>query len=530
MNDKRYQWILYTITTVIVITIGIQAYWNYHNYQQNNQQVMNDIQLSLDKAVENYYSQLSKENYFTLVRSYDECTNFNNEEIDSTTVPFKTKDTINQEFSISAFSIDSDDFYNIDSLDEKFISKLFDENDSIINQIDTISKKIKSAKFTQLSNDKSSALTFTRDSSIVEKNTVFWGKKASDSLKLIQGLSTIFVAFQQDSLDYKKLDSLLISELNNKGIKSDYYLHHLVNKDTLFSSKSTKQPTYGLKKNAASTYLKNGESVILNFEHPVLETFKRSTLGLILSMLLVLGIVSCLFYLLKIIKHQKQLAEVKNDLISNITHEFKTPIATIGVVLESINNFNVIDDKEKTKKYINMSSEQLGKLNIMVEKLLETATLDSDNLELNKETVDVVVLLNDLTQRYKIQFPEKEFNASLKVKKPETQLDVFHFENAINNILDNAVKYGGKIISVDLIPQQNSFDILISDNGNTLSKANKDRIFEKFYRIPKGNTHDVKGFGIGLYYTKTIIEKHNGSIDLNLAKDLTTFKITLPNG
>ncbi|MCT4630885.1 MAG: hypothetical protein N4A42_13460, partial [Winogradskyella sp.] len=308
MNDKRYQWILYTITTVIVITIGIQAYWNYHNYQQNNQQVMNDIQLSLDKAVENYYSQLSKENYFTLVRSYDECTNFNNEEIDSTTVPFKTKDTINQEFSISAFSIDSDDFYNIDSLDEKFISKLFDENDSIINQIDTISKKIKSAKFTQLSNDKSSALTFTRDSSIVEKNTVFWGKKASDSLKLIQGLSTIFVAFQQDSLDYKKLDSLLISELNNKGIKSDYYLHHLVNKDTLFSSKSTKQPTYGLKKNAASTYLKNGESVILNFEHPVLETFKRSTLGLILSMLLVLGIVSCLFYLLKIIKHQKQLA------------------------------------------------------------------------------------------------------------------------------------------------------------------------------------------------------------------------------
>jgi two-component system phosphate regulon sensor histidine kinase PhoR len=247
-------------------------------------------------------------------------------------------------------------------------------------------------------------------------------------------------------------------------------------------------------------------------------------------MLLVLGIVSCLFYLLKIIKHQKQLAEVKNDLISNITHEFKTPIATIGVALESINNFNAIEDKVKTKKYINISSEQLSKLNIMVEKLLETATLDSDNLELNKETVDVVTLLNDLTQRYKIQFPKNEFNASLKVKNLKAQLDIFHFENAINNILDNAVKYGGKIISVDLIPQQNSFDILISDNGNTLSKANKDRIFEKFYRIPKGNTHDVKGFGIGLYYTKTIIEKHNGSIDLNLAKDLTTFKITLPNG
>jgi len=96
--------------------------------------------------------------------------------------------------------------------------------------------------------------------------------------------------------------------------------------------------------------------------------------------------------------------------------------------------------------------------------------------------------------------------------------------------LDNAIKYGGSIISIDLIPKSKGLDILISDNGNSLSKANKERIFEKFYRVPKGNTHDVKGFGIGLYYTKTIVEKHNGSIDLVLAKSLTTFKISLPNG
>ena len=217
------------------------------------------------------------------------------------------------------------------------------------------------------------------------------------------------------------------------------------------------------------------------------------------------------------------MAEVKNDLISNITHEFKTPIATIGVALESISNFNGIDDKAKTKKYINMSSEQLNKLNIMVEKLLETATLDSDSLELNREVVDVVALLKDLTHRYRVHFPEKEFNISLKVESLEAKVDLFHFENALNNILDNAVKYGGPIISVDLIPKQHSFEVLISDSGNTLSKTNKDRIFEKFYRVPKGNTHDVKGFGIGLYYTKTIIDKHGGSIDLNLAKHLTTF-------
>jgi len=200
------------------------------------------------------------------------------------------------------------------------------------------------------------------------------------------------------------------------------------------------------------------------------------------------------------------------------------------VALESISNFNAIEDKEKTKKYINMSTEQLGKLNTMVEKLLETATLDSDSLELNMESIDLIELLNSLVSRYKIQFPEKDFNTSFKLESLLTKVDVFHFENALNNILDNAVKYGGSILSIDLIPKDKSVEISISDNGNTLNKSNKERIFEKFYRVPKGNTHDVKGFGIGLYYTKTIIDKHNGSIVLDLNKNLTTFKITLPNG
>jgi two-component system phosphate regulon sensor histidine kinase PhoR len=177
-----------------------------------------------------------------------------------------------------------------------------------------------------------------------------------------------------------------------------------------------------------------------------------------------------------------------------------------------------------------MSSQQLDKLNIMVEKLLETATLDSDNLELKKESIDIIDLLNSITNRYKIQFPEKEFNTSFKIESLFCSVDVFHTENAINNILDNAVKYGGHIISIDLIPKDKSLDILISDNGNTLTKSNKDRVFEKFYRVPKGNTHEVKGFGIGLYYTKTIIEKHKGSVNVELNKNLTTFKITLPNG
>ena len=108
-------------------------------------------------------------------------------------------------------------------------------------------------------------------------------------------------------------------------------------------------------------------------------------------------------------------------------------------------------------------------------------------------------------------------------------VDPFHFENAINNIIDNAVKYGGESIMIDLVQNSIATTISISDNGTSLKQINKEKLFEKFYRVPKGNTHDVKGFGIGLYYTKKIIEKHGGIILLNFKEHLTTFKISIPN-
>jgi two-component system phosphate regulon sensor histidine kinase PhoR len=107
-------------------------------------------------------------------------------------------------------------------------------------------------------------------------------------------------------------------------------------------------------------------------------------------------------------------------------------------------------------------------------------------------------------------------------------VDVFHFENALNNVIDNAVKYGGNTIDVSVRKKDHSVEINIHDNGNSLSEQHKKNIFEKFYRVPKGNTHDVKGFGIGLYYTRKIVEKHDGKIELDL-KQGTNFKIVLPN-
>lgn len=219
---------------------------------------------------------------------------------------------------------------------------------------------------------------------------------------------------------------------------------------------------------------------------------------------------------------------MKNDLISNITHEFKTPISTVKVALEGIQNFNIENDPAKTKNYLQVSNNQLDKLQLMVEKLLETSTLDSDELQLEKEPVDLVALLQELVQKHQNLAPEKELIFQNEKSSITASVDIFHFENAINNILDNAVKYGGEKIEAKITSEAKQVRIQISDNGNSLNKAQEAKVFEKFYRVPKGNLHNVKGFGIGLYYTKKIVEKHGGSIVLDL-KETTQFKINLPN-
>jgi two-component system phosphate regulon sensor histidine kinase PhoR len=249
-----------------------------------------------------------------------------------------------------------------------------------------------------------------------------------------------------------------------------------------------------------------------------------------LSLILSISIIASLVYLLKTIYKQKQLAEVKNDLINNITHEFKTPIATISTALEAMKNFNALDDKVKAEKYISIANSQVASLNVMVEKILETAALTHQQLALSKQPIVIAELIEHAIANYKIAAPEKTINFKNTIGDAVLNVDKFHFGNAIGNILDNALKYGGKTITVELFSLKKRVFITVQDSGNGIPKNHKDKIFEQFYRIPTGNTHNVKGFGIGLYYTKNIIEKHGGTISIVYdVKNATLFKIELPN-
>ena len=543
MNTQKYQWLFYLITATIIATIGVQFYWNYKNYEENKRQVTNEIQLSLDNAVEEYYSSLAKSDFLTIIdNNSNSVAIFKNPLNLIKEKSYKSKSIgniinkikpNNSEKEKPRASINNLKFTFDENLSkEKIDSMMISAKDFVIefnSNLDSLNNKKKdSVEVLNQITDKKKGFNLNSDGA----NKVlkyFRGKKAADSLKLIKNLKPIFISFLDQSVEYEKIDSLIEIQLQKKGIELTTSFHHLKN-DTLFHQ--TKDSLLATEKKylrSKSTFVKDNEAFKLVYNNPSIVALKRSSFGIFLSLLLSLAVISSLFYLLKIINQQKELAAIKNDLISNITHEFKTPIATISAAIEAIKNFNVLEDPEKTSKYLSMSSIQINKLHQMVEKLLETAMLDSEQLVLKKETVDIVDIAEKVVYKHQILAHKKELSFSTTLQSCYANIDVFHFENVISNLIDNAVKYGGNQIEININLVLKAIEITVVDDGKGIEKNQKEKIFDKFYRVPKGNTHDVKGFGIGLYYCKKIIEKHEGVIGLTSDKSKTIFKIIIPN-
>lgn len=478
MNATKQHWTLYSITATIVLTIAVQLYWNYNNYVDNKQRVKNEIQNSLDTAIDEYYTDLSKSNFFAII-DYD---------------------------SINSKSSFLKDFWNED-----------------INS----SKSKVSISSIKISSDYSGDVEASKIPKILQQE-IQKIKISSDTTKFLKGIQSVAIALNNDEINFTRLDSIFTNQLSKKGIKTPHYLI-LIDKDIkVGGSNKAKDIELSLFSNSKSTFLRPDQNLRAYYEDPTIQALKKSSTGILLSLLLSLSVIFCLIYLLKIISTQKELAEIKNDLINNITHEFKTPIATISTAIEAIESFNVADNKEKTKQYAAISAFQLKKLHVMVEKLLETATLDSESLMLQKEPTNIVDLIAKIAKKFEL-LTKKEIKFTTNIDSKILKIDLFHFENAVSNLVDNAIKYGGDIIEININPVLNVTEISVADNGKGIDKSHQERIFDKFYRVPKGNTHDVKGFGIGLYYAQKIIEKHNGSINISSSFDNTIFKLQIPN-
>jgi two-component system phosphate regulon sensor histidine kinase PhoR len=263
--------------------------------------------------------------------------------------------------------------------------------------------------------------------------------------------------------------------------------------------------------------------------------FKDMTSRILVAILFTLGIVSAFYLTVSTMIRQKKLSEIKNDFINNMTHEFKTPIATISLAVDAIKNEKVQKDAQKLGYFSSIIKEENQRMNRQVETILKSALMDRQEVQLNLKPLHVHEIIRDVADNFILRLQEKQgmLETELSATDDLIEGDEVHISNLVTNLMDNAVKYSKDNVPpiIRLVTSSNNkkFIIRIEDNGIGMSRETVKRIFEKFYRAHTGNIHNVKGFGLGLSYVKNVVEAHEGAIKVEstLGKG-SCFTIELP--
>jgi len=270
--------------------------------------------------------------------------------------------------------------------------------------------------------------------------------------------------------------------------------------------------------------------VIPDFEDIVLKQMRWMIGGAIFFTLVIIAAFYVTVYALL---RQKKLSEIKNDFINNMTHEFKTPLATISLAVDALKNEKVVQDRQKSEYFTGIIKEENRRMNKQVETILQASLLDRQEQQLNLRSIHAHEIIQEALENFQLQLDGKGGRAELQLnaKNDLINADEVHFTNLISNLIDNAVKYSKEnlLIKITTHSTSKSLVIRIEDNGIGMSKETQRRIFEKFYRAHTGNLHNVKGFGLGLSYVKTIVEAHQGKIKVDsLVGKGTTFTLEFP--
>ncbi|PWK77633.1 phospho-acceptor domain-containing protein [Mucilaginibacter oryzae] len=268
------------------------------------------------------------------------------------------------------------------------------------------------------------------------------------------------------------------------------------------------------------------------FHQPQYAVIKGMLLTLTCSILLIALTIYCFYYIINTLNRQKRLAELKDDFINNMTHELKTPIATMTVAIEGLQKFNGSNDPDKTQRYLQTSRNELNRLNELVTKALNVATFENNEIILVKEKIEIDTLINEIIATEKLK-ADKEALITYTNKNNIRYItaDQLHFRNVITNLIDNAIKYSNEPANIQIILQQigDKLQLSVKDQGIGIPPAHINHIFDKFHRVPTGNIHHVKGTGLGLSYVKYIVEAHKGSVTIKSEVNAgTEFIVTIP--
>lgn len=351
----------------------------------------------------------------------------------------------------------------------------------------------------------------------------------------------------QQRVEPHYIDSLIKLELAQKGIQQAYFfgiapLQIKSEKDWIFASSplikrfKTKQTNEGVFISSAlfpNDLTSSGEFLSLYFPDQDSIIWQAMTMNLWGSAILLLIMIACFYVAIMTILKQKKLAEVKNDFINNMTHEFKTPISTISLATQLIQEDPIMLNNDSIQRYLGIIKDENIRLGQQVERVLQTAQMEKEEISLKKKKVDLHALIRQVVEMNGplIQSQNGEISLDLAAENASIQIDEVHISNVLFNLLDNAIKYSQGHPKVKISSQNNdlSFTFSIQDEGIGIAKDLIETVFEPFYRVPTGNVHNVKGFGLGLSYVKKIVEAHGGKVTLiSKLNHGSTFKISLP--
>ncbi len=344
-----------------------------------------------------------------------------------------------------------------------------------------------------------------------------------------------------ERVNLSQLDEVLDSELKNRGVALPYNYGIYQKKTDKFPFKNIdkEEDTEGLRSSDLEAKLfpmdiiEKDFYITIDFPNKRNYIFKQALMPLSASGLLMLIVIGCFGYAVKVILQQKRISDIKNDFINNMTHEFKTPIATVSLATEALQDHDIRKNDGIVDRYVGVIRDENKRLGLQVEKVLQIASLDKKDFKLKIEQTEIHDIIQKALVNARLSVEKRQGSISSQLLANQTMVegDKVHLTNIVNNLLDNAIKYSSDAPEINIRTENISTGIIIkvSDKGIGMAKEAIEKIFDKFYRVSTGNVHDVKGFGLGLSYVKKVVDMHEGDISVKseLGKG-STFKIYLP--
>ncbi|MBU3013007.1 HAMP domain-containing histidine kinase [Polaribacter vadi] len=520
MGKKMFVLIVILMSISLIGIIAVQLYWINNAVESRREQFKNDVQISLGNVAqrinENERAALEKKYQgileSTVLADEAQIKNFLFQEIDTTTnEKFTYGGTILEEnFKMPTDFLDNDSIIvkRINVKNDFFQSKLIKGADNLFSTTDE------------------KRYSFTKRLKSIEKSEFEEIFRNHNKLKPIQS-----------RVSNRELNETIKEELQKRNIILDFK-YGVYSNDGLATK--LKSGYYTINKDDSIKYplFSDGEGIpeyLLHISFPLKHKHILSGISniLLLSLFFIFIIIIAFSSSLYQLTKQKKISEIKTDFINNMTHEFKTPIATINLALDSIKNPKIISDNEKVLRYINMIRDENKRMHTQVENVLRISRLEKNQLDISKSVIDIHDVMEDAINHVSLLIKDRNgsVNTHFEAIVSEISGNEFHLTNVFVNILENGIKYtvGAPIIDVYTESTNKFFIIKVKDQGIGMSKNVQKNVFDKFYREQKGNVHDVKGHGLGLAYVKEIVEKHHGTVFVESEKGKgSIFTVKLP--